>query len=357
MLVFWKSLGQNSRLALLVVLIFLVWMATGVFKGAPEEKKEQQQEVNGPAQVAVQEIVAEDFTPSITLMGRTATDDHVELVAQVAGRIVATPVEQGETVAAGDIVVQIETAGREAAVKAAKAQVKAAEVLVKAARRLSTEGFKAASTMADREASLASAQQALAEAELNLARTKLTSPVAARVDNLAVDVGDTVTIGDAVATLIGTQTYLVVGQAAQREQKEMKVGQKAMARLANEQEVEGVIRFVAQEADERTLTYRVEMAVDGASYQVPVGMAAALNIPGEGGVAHQIPHVAVVLDDDGALNVMTATDGFARKKAVQLLQEGDRGLWVTGLTGTEQVLVRGQLSVADGQSVSATVVK
>ncbi|NEX95169.1 efflux RND transporter periplasmic adaptor subunit, partial [Caulobacter sp. 17J65-9] len=115
----------------------------------------------------------------------------------------------------------------------------------------------------------------------------------------------------------------------------------------------GKVRFVARQADPTTRTYRVEIAAPNPQASVRAGLSAQINVEAGRGAAHLVPVSALVLDSAGRQGVRYVADdgrtvGFA---PVKVLEETADGVWVSGLSGSVNVITVGQSYVAEGQKV------
>lgn len=159
---------------------------------------------------------------SVSTQGTVQAERQINLTAQVSGRVVAVHENfaAGSFFRAGERLLQIETADYEVAIARAESQLAAAqqrlaeeEGLARQAKREWRElGTSKANALFLREPQLVSARAALKAAEadlraakLNLARTSLSLPFDGRLVSKAVDVGQFVAAGTAVAAAYGTE--------------------------------------------------------------------------------------------------------------------------------------------------------
>lgn len=99
--------------------------------------------VLGPA-VPVEEVTRSDIVQTVVASGRVVAPQRIEIGAQVSGEVVAVPVEEGQTVAEGDVLVRLrEDEARAALVQAEAAVTQARERLrqvASVARDVTTQG-------------------------------------------------------------------------------------------------------------------------------------------------------------------------------------------------------------------------
>ncbi len=110
----WGSLG----LALLVVVLLVVWMATGDLKEASREPPEPAPAATRePTRVQVSTVSAQTYEPGIWLQGQLEPWLAVTVSAQVSGTVTEIPVALGETVARGQVLARLSDDGRSAVVE------------------------------------------------------------------------------------------------------------------------------------------------------------------------------------------------------------------------------------------------
>lgn len=147
------------------------------------------------------------FVLWVDAAGRAAALRSAPLAAQVAGPVVEVPVQEGERVADGDLLVRIDPAEYRLGVQEARAQLEQAEANYEELT-LFDERIEDATLREERRrqarirAGLASAEAGLEQARYELAKTEIRAPFAGRVANLTVVEGSRLRAGDSVATVV-----------------------------------------------------------------------------------------------------------------------------------------------------------
>ncbi|WP_442957135.1 efflux RND transporter periplasmic adaptor subunit [Phreatobacter sp. AB_2022a] len=171
-----------------------------------------------PPRVPVAEVVTRVIAASQELTGVVAAVRTVELRSRIGGAIEAVSVPEGGLVERGQLLFQIDPKPFEVALQTAEAQLQRAEVLLAQAetdlnrsQRLVPSGAIAAKTFDDavarrreRQAQVLEAKAAVAAARLDLSYTRVTAPIAGRVDRVLVTEGNLVTGATGAATLLTT---------------------------------------------------------------------------------------------------------------------------------------------------------
>ncbi|OAB55630.1 hypothetical protein AY599_12700 [Leptolyngbya valderiana BDU 20041] len=150
---------------------------------------------------------------------RVESLDQAVVAAEIAARVLDVPVFVGETVAAGQVLVELDRADYELALEGAQARLDAARagedmarLRAERARRLAPEQFVSEDQLLEAETRLrqAQAERAAAEvelqrAELMLSRTRVVSPYAAVVQARLIGAGALAAPGTPLLELVATE--------------------------------------------------------------------------------------------------------------------------------------------------------
>jgi multidrug efflux system membrane fusion protein len=347
-ILFPPGMSTNTAIAGWVVVVFVLWMLTGLFTGSESEKPTPAAPRKTAQTVA---LVAEDHVRLVTVTGRTEARNVADVAAQVAGVVESLTADRGDEVTIGQPLARLELATRAADLKGAEARAREAEIQFRASERLNREGFAATTKLAAEEASRETAQASLAGAKRDFSNTRVASPLNGRIEERLVDEGDYVQVGTVLFRVIDASDMRAVVHVSQREQGLIELGQTAQVRLFDGRTLSGRILFVARQADALTKTYRVDVQLDPTTDPIPSGMTAEVKIPTPPAKAHRVPHSALVLSDDGTLGVIYDAGGVAKFAVVDPLESTPEGLWLTGLPDTVNLVVVGQGALKDGDPI------
>jgi membrane fusion protein (multidrug efflux system) len=316
-------------------------------------------------------------------VGRVAAIDRVELRARVQGFLKERSFTEGQQVAVGEVLFQIEpdqyqaiveqrqadVAKAEADAENADAQLARGQELVKNKNiaQSQVDELKAAASIA--EASIAQAKAALTAAELDLGYTRITSPIAGRVGMASYTVGNLVgPSSGALATIVSIDPMYVDFPLTQRQllqaRREMQAsgsdGRSVVVRLrlsdGSFYDQTGRINFVDVTTDPGTdsVTLRAEIPnpdgilVDG--QYVGVVLQA-----GEPEAAIVIPQSALQLDQQGMFVMIVDDENKAQVRRIEVGSDQGADIAVTsGLEAGDLVITGGVQKVRPGQVVTAT---
>lgn len=188
--------------------------------------------------VDVMTVESETARPELSFKGNLRPARRLSLPTQVGGEIMALneDLELGGLIEAGEVLLQLETADYEAALKQAKAQLAEAVAQLELERGRHSVAKEELEFYRDRElveeadlkeslvlrepqlnraqAAAMRAEAAVSTARLNLQRTTLRAPFDCIVEQESVEVGQAVGGGQVVAVLLGTERGLVEARVA-----------------------------------------------------------------------------------------------------------------------------------------------
>ena len=350
--------------ATFIAVCIIGWIATGLLEeeAAPlpqtiSEKNAQQraQAEDRPlttVRVTTSYAVEQDRLTSVR--GQTTNERSVVVQSQVGGLVQKRWVERGSVVGQGDVLCEISVEDRDANLKEAMAGLAQAKLDLDGAKQLAAKGLQSDAVIAGAEARMAAAEAVVQRRKLEKSRLKITAPFAGVVEDTHMEVGQFVTPGASCVTLVDLDPMLLIGEVSEQHLAGLKPGLPVTATLSNGDVVAGVLRFVAHVAAPGTRTYAIEALVDNPDFSIASGMTAALSIAVEQVKVHQITPALLVLDDEGQSGVRGVTaDQRVRFYSVELIAEGNEGVWVSGLPDVVDLIVVGQQTVVAGEQVDA----
>lgn len=349
-----------------------------------------------PVGVEAAEVVRADLAPEAYGIG-TVEARHAYAVGPIqAGRVLRVYVDQGDAVAAGQRLADIDPVDLDAraeaaaaaaaraqqAVQAAQAQVAEAESRARIAQA-SSDRYQAlqrqhfvAKEMADSRAhEAAAAAAALAAARANAAAAQrevgraqaereaiarvhgsltLVSPIDGVVTARETEPGSTVVAGQAVLRLVDPAQLWVRARVDQARAKGLRVGQPAsiVLRSAPGTTLPGKVARIELQSDALTEERIVNVAFDPAPAQLYLGELAEVSIRQPGVQdALAIPRAALA-QHRGAPGVWRIDGGRARFQPVQTgVQTAERVQIVSGLAAGDRVIVYSAKQLDDGVRV------
>lgn len=339
-----------------------------------------QTQVPGAPQVTVARPLVKTVSDWDRYVGQFEAVNHVELKPRVSGYLVEVAVEDGALVKAGDLLFRIDARPVEAMLAEARGRMQSVQTRLANGRKelerarglldiqaVSQEEFDALEArVQSAESDLASAQAAQRSAELNVEFTRITAPVAGRVSDRRVDVGNTVKADETVLTTVVSvdpMHFSFQGSEADylrylRQNPEGVEGAPVRIRLQDEDAPArtGSIDFFDNEVNTSAGTIRGRAVVDNSDGFLVPGMYGQLEL--QAAAEYQgvlLPDSAISTRGAQRLAMLVGDDGMVQARVIELgpLYEGLRVIR-SGLDGSERVIVSGLQRAFPGAPVTAT---
>jgi RND family efflux transporter MFP subunit len=340
-----------------------------------------------PPTVTVATPVAKRITEWDEYTGRFVAKQRVEVRARVSGYLDSVHFQEGQLVEAGQLMFVIDQRPFIANVERARAnvaqaatQLRVAQLEFERGQRLTASKAMSLETLEERRARRDSAQAevdaanaVLRSAELDLGFTEVRAPMAGRVSDIRIDVGNVISGGSADSTLLTTIVSLdpiefeieasesefmryTRLESAGKRQSSRDVENPVEARLIDEQgwPHKGHMTFVDNELDPVTGTMLGRATFPNPDHVLLPGMFARARLYGEGEHdAILIPEAAIVTDQAAKLVMVVGADDIVEARPITLGPLLD-GLRVVreGLAADERIVVVGVQRARPGQKVT-----
>ena len=303
---------------------------------------------------------------------------YINSLASIGGRVI----QDGDMVSAGTVLASVRVDDYDAKVSqatAAQSEGQAARVAAAAALTRAEQLFeKRAVTRQDLEqaraqvatidAKIAGAKALIREAELARGDSSLKAPISGQILKRLVEVGSLVGPGTPGFVMADNGTVKVVIGVADTILARFKSGatHNVITEALPDRRFTGRVTKVSPTADPRSRLFEVELTLPNADGALKPGMVATVDINGAADAAPPaqltLPLAAIVRAPggaDGAYAVFVVESGsegaVARVRNVTLGSLVGNAVAVTsGLTGNEQVVVRGAALLTDGERVNPT---
>jgi membrane fusion protein (multidrug efflux system) len=319
--------------------------------------------------VELAEVRGEDIVEWIRAIGSIHADQRVSLSAEVGGRLAEIKVEVGDLVGTGDLLARLDDERLRIARDLARAEVEMARANLEKSRRDAQRQASLYEGQVTSEYSLEQAdlkaridagqleitQARLAAAQRDLSDASILSPVDGEIARKHVEVGELVEAGTPLFDIVKIDRVKVVVHVSELEITRLHKGQDAEISVDGHPGIvfRGTVRTISAQADPQTRAFPVEILVvnDRAEKLLPgfVGRARirartfedAISLPEE-----------VVVQRDGHPVVFVSSSDTASARAVELgFVDRGRVLITKGLTPGDQVIVTGQQSLRNGESI------
>ncbi|MBW3694188.1 efflux RND transporter periplasmic adaptor subunit [Vibrio sp. T187] len=341
--------------SIFLIVLLSVWLGLGALQA--EESTKLTPPSVPLAKVTYQTFVAQDTHKTIELYGRTAPDRHARLGAEIAGKVVKLNVSKGDEVKQGQAIAQIDKGDLEIQLERASALLSLKQKEFKAAQSLKDRGLQGEIAYTSAQASLTEAKAMKSNAKLALNNTTIRAPFSGIVQDLHVELGDFVGVGDPVAGIIDLDPLVIEADVSERHIQLLTRDQVATVRLLGGNIVEGKLRYISRVSSVSTNTFPIEIEIPNPDRQLPAGVSAELALNLETQPAIKITPAMLALDESGNLGVKTVSTNGGKQTVsfigIQLVKAEQDGVWLTGLGSQADIVTVGQGFVRDGDEVLA----
>jgi len=315
-------------------------------------------------QVEVKTFKAIAMTRTLTFQGQILPLRRVHLRAETAGSVARLLIDKGQTVKAGQALLQLDMADRQARKEQAVAELQLRTTRLQADRKLYQRALLSANQIKTDRAQLASAKADLQRIDKEIERTLIRAPFNGVIEQRNVELGDYLKVGDKIFTLIDRSQLKLVFNVPQQQIGQLQKGLAVQGKLLGGGSVTGKVSFIAVSADTASRSFAVEASVhpdseatSGNPPQInpPLGQSATVTVTLGTLRAQHLSPVLLNLAADGSLFVKAVdTENRILALPVQLLQSNNQGFWVTGLPATVNLVVTGQGFISRGDVVTPT---
>ena len=337
----------------IVAAVAFYFVVSGVLNAGKSHKEKASAAAKPEIPMVQASLVAPAMRPYVVVMrGRTQAAREVSVRSETSGVVAATPVREGSFVRAGEVLCKLAVDARQASLDQSRANLRARQLTQKASAELVAKGFRSQTQALTDQANMDQAAAAVRTAEVAMNQTSIRAPFSGVFNERNVEVGAFLAPGGACGTVIELDPLKIVGDVPETEISKLRVGAPASALLVSGERVDGVIYYVAKDADPQTRTFPVVMVAHNRGSAVRAGLSAEVRVQAGQGQAYLAPASALVLDAAGRQGIRYVQPGEVVAFApVKVVDETPDGVWVTGLSGPVRVITVGQSYVSEGQRV------
>ena len=311
-----------------------------------------------PVEVAA--VRVDTVRDQIAATGQIEALQSISLRSEVEGRIVALLVREGQEVAAGQPIVQVDSAELSARVSQLEAQRDLANQALARTKDLSSQNASSASDLEKAEATARSAAAEYRIQKLRLERTTVRAPFGGVVGQRFISLGDYVNSGTDLVTLQSVNPQRAAFQVPERYARALRQGQEVsfgVAAIPN-RTFTGEVDFVNPVVQEPGRTILVKARVPNSQRLLQPGMFIEAHlVTAVRPKAIVVPEEALV-PQQGANFVWVVAENKATMRQVGIGVRTPGFVEVTsGLDSGEQVVVGGAERLFPGAPVMARVVE
>jgi multidrug efflux system membrane fusion protein len=354
-----------------------VLLAVLAAPGCNDSKSADKKAGAAPAPVTVSTVERATVPVSITAIGNVEPIQTVAIKSRIDGEIVAVHVRDGQDVAKGQLLLELDDRYLQAQLKqleAAEARDRAllanAQSLEQRYKDLLAKGFlsqeaytQAKTTRDAAEATVAADHAAVETARVQLSYTKVRSPISGRTGKVILPVGNNVKANDTSALVVINQIAPIqVGFAVpDRYLNDIRAFSakgslpvRATPQGAQGVEAVGRLTFIDNAVDPQTGTIRLSATFANTDRELWPGqfVTAKVTLQEQANVV-VVPSQAIQNGPKGQYVYVVKPDGTAELRAIVVERtEGEQTVVAKGLEAGETVVTTGQLRVVPGGKVA-----
>jgi len=311
-----------------------------------------------PAAAAVRVIVEplqfEAARTRVEAVGTSRALRSVDVYPATSGEVVAVDFEPGQSVSAGDKLIELDRREEDLAVRSAKIKLAEAERLFDRYQRSADSGAVVLTILDAARAAVETAKLDLRQAEITLDNRTVTAAFDGFVGTTEVDRGDRIDTGTMITTLDDRSALLVSFAVPETLIGELVVGESASLETWNSRIplVSGKIIDIGSRINPQTRTFvaRIRVANDDDTLRPGMSFRVAAEI--EGQLYPVVAETGVQWGADGAY-VWSIEDGKAKRVEVQVIERREGRVLIDGdFRESAVVVVEGIQRMQEGVDVS-----
>jgi membrane fusion protein (multidrug efflux system) len=308
-----------------------------------------------PMPVETAEAYATGMADEFTVIGSLEAEYEIEVVAEIAGRVLELPFEEGGNVEAGDRLARLDDAQPLAEVQRAEALVQQRRVTYERVRTVVEQRAGAPQDLDDAAANLAIAEADRDLARARLAKTRIDAPFAGIVGARRVSPGAYLSAGDPITELAQVDRLRATFAAPEIYLGKIVPGAEVSVRTSAFPDlmVTGTVDVVEPVLDLGSRSARVVARIDNPGGKLRPGMSAEISVVLDSRPdAVTVPAEAVFFQGQQAFVYTVAADSTVAMAPVGLGTRGKTLVEITrGLTSGQTVVRAGHQKLFPGARV------
>lgn len=318
---------------------------------AAPEKRQARTATASPVEVAA--AAAKTLSDDITAVGSLLSDESVQIAAETNGRVAEIAFTEGQSVAAGAVLIRLDDKLIAAQLEDAKARLTLAQSTYDRAATLRKSGTASQTTLDTAQSELLVQQAAYDLISTQHEKLSIRAPFPGELGFRSISLGAYVTAGTPLVNLEKIDQLKVNFSVPEIYLTKLSVGQRIeiVADALPGTRFEGTIYAIDPAVDVNGRAIRVKATLANQDGKLRPGLLARITVKGAPRTAVTIPESALVPRGNDIL-VYTALNGKAREtKVVVGRRESGFVEILDGIEAGQQVVTAGQSRLRDGADV------
>lgn len=366
------------------------FLLTSMMSGCGAKDTAEQEEVAVGVPVEVQTVETQNFDKIVTVGGLTAAKDTVSVIAKVNGmeQIKEVNVKVGDKVQSGQILAQLDNTSTQLSVNGAQLAVSNAQNSIATAQQsydnavknynnavelfaigavsqTDLDQLKLAKDNAETQLNAAkigvsSAQNQLDTAQLALDYATVTAPISGTITKVNADEGSYASASAPLFEIANVDTLEVSTGMNEQNVSKIKTGQEVLIKInsVSDKWISGTINEISSVMDSTTKNYPIKITLKNQDERLVAGMYAEIEVVVDhADNALVIPVDAIVYKGEQPVVYTMQQDGTVKETKITLgLNDGNSYVVTAGLTAGDQIVIKGNSDLVDGEAVTVRVI-
>ncbi len=317
-----------------------------------------------PATVTTKKIDFDSWQPQLNSVGSLRAARGVDITTEITGLVRSVHFKSGQSVSAGQLLVQLNADSDIAQMHALEAAAELAETNYERNKaQYAAQAISKAQLDAD-AANLKTAKAQVAQQKALVEKKTLRAPFAGQLGITTVQPGQYLNTGDKVVTLQQIDPIFVDFSLPQQQLSRLKVGQKvsAVVDAYPGRDFAGKLTAIDPKVDSSTRNIQIEAAIANHKRELLPGMFASASVNAGGEQRHlTVPQTAVSFNPFGStiFVVQEPAKDAADKSGLTVKQvfvstgetRGDQVAILSGIKAGDVVVTSGQLKLKNGSAI------
>jgi membrane fusion protein (multidrug efflux system) len=295
-------------------------------------------------------------TETVTAVGSTRAARSVQIISSTSGLVTRIAFETGQRVQAGAVLVELDNASEQAAVREAESEWTNLRAQITRAESLRARNLLSAADLDELRSRLGMAEARLEAARSQWQKRRIRAPFNGVVGLRNIDLGAYVDSSTVLTTLDDRETLELEFRIPERYFNAVKAGQTVTATSIAfpGRTLSGAVREVDTRIEPATRAFRVRAELPNSDGLLPDGLFMAVQlIVAERHDTVLVPEEAVITEG-GQSYVYVVETGTATRTTIILGQRRDAAIEVlAGLAPNVEVVTKGQQSLRDKTPIRA----
>jgi RND family efflux transporter MFP subunit len=212
--------------------------------------------------VAVSELQLQKFDHYVQTQGHIESEHNVLVSAEMMGVVTNVYVTEGQTVAKGHVLAQIDNSVISRNIESMEAQLELATSVFERQKNLWDQKIGTEVQFLQARTNKESLEKQLASLREQKDKTRIKAPVSGTVDDVMVKVGENIAPGMPAVRVVNTSELKIQAPVSEAYVTDIKKGNKVLVRISElNKEVEAKVTFVSKTIDILSRTFNVEVAL------------------------------------------------------------------------------------------------